>query len=561
MWSVVQYRQIGKHVERDWHRQRHQGGDPYGNSKLLEAGAGSGLRNVESIAQHTSEESSTENETDGSPTSLEKHGSPEPERNGIDGSKGTNEKIVVQLQGDADPLDPRNWSLAARCKNIAILSFLIFSQGWASGADSMANTRMSEAYGVSKTASNLSQATFLFGIGSGCLFCGPLSETIGRNPVYLGSTFCYLCFVLGCAFTPNLGSRIVCRYFVGLFASAALGINGASVSDQFRPVKRAFAFPIIAWANVAAPMLAPVAGGWLVQDPHRSWHWADWVTLMISGAAFLVALLFLPETYLPVLLDWRAKNLRRVTEASSARYTYVSEHAEKAPLAQRLRHTLPMPVVYFKNEPVVAVLGSYLILIYILLFSFLSGFDYIFTQTYGLSHGQTGSCFASIAAGSTVFTLSAPLLFRWSRDKTDHVRHAPVKPEYRLWPAIVTSPLLPISLFWLGWTDYASLPIWSGLAACFCFGVVATAFYVSSYEYIVDSYTEHSAVALASITMARYLIAGTMVVAARPMYEGIGVHWTMTLLGCLALPLAPAPLLLKWYGEKLRAKSPLAESP
>jgi hypothetical protein len=78
------------------------------------------------------------------------------------------------------------------------------------------------------------------------------------------------------------------------------------------------------------------------------------------------------------------------------------------------------------------------------------------------------------------------------------------------WPAIVAAPLLPVSLFWLGWTNHASVSIWSGLGACFVFGVVATAVYVSCYEYIIDSYGEHAAVALAlaSITMARYLVAG-----------------------------------------------------
>ena len=78
------------------------------------------------------------------------------------------------------------------------------------------------------------------------------------------------------------------------------------------------------------------------------------------------------------------------------------------------------------------------------------------------------------------------------------------------------------------------------------------AIYVGSYEYITDSYEEHSAIALVSITMSRYLIAGGMVVAARPMYEGIGVHWTMTLLGCIAVLLAPAPLLFWKCGAKLR---------
>jgi hypothetical protein len=58
-------------------------------------------------------------------------------------------------------------------------------------------------------------------------------------------------FVLGSALTSTFGGQLVCRYFVGLFASATLAINGASVGDQFRPVKRAFVFPVIAWANIA----------------------------------------------------------------------------------------------------------------------------------------------------------------------------------------------------------------------------------------------------------------------------------------------------------------------
>ena len=39
-----------------------------------------------------------------------------------------------------------------------------------------------------------------------------------------------------------------------------------------------------------------------------------------------------------------------------------------------------MPVTFFSSEPVIAVLGGRLVLLYILLFSFLSGFDYIFQR-------------------------------------------------------------------------------------------------------------------------------------------------------------------------------------
>jgi MFS family permease len=155
------------------------------------------------------------------------------------------------MSGDDGPLDPKNWSLLSRSKNIFILSLLIFTQAWAGAAESQANSAISKEFHVSPVAESLSTAMFLFGVGSECLFVGPLSETFGRNPVYLLSTFVYLLFVLGSALTPTFGGQVMCRLFVGLFSSATLGINGSSVRDQFRPVKRAFAFPIIAWANVA----------------------------------------------------------------------------------------------------------------------------------------------------------------------------------------------------------------------------------------------------------------------------------------------------------------------
>lgn len=161
------------------------------------------------------------------------------------------DSVVVRLTGDDDPLNPQNWPLSSRCKNMAILFLLVFVQGWAGGADAMSNAAASRAFGVSSVAQNLSTAMYLWGIGTGALFAGPVSESAGRNPTYLASTFLFLCFVLGSTLAPTFGGQLVCRYLTGLFSSATLAINGSSVSDQFRPVKRALVFPVIAWANVA----------------------------------------------------------------------------------------------------------------------------------------------------------------------------------------------------------------------------------------------------------------------------------------------------------------------
>ncbi|AEO68551.1 uncharacterized protein THITE_2010889, partial [Thermothielavioides terrestris NRRL 8126] len=456
--------------------------------------------------------------------------------------------------GDDDPIDPRNWSLLRRGTNIAIVGYLTFVQSWAGAAESMANSKASEEQGHSRVAENLIVALYLFGIGAGSVFVGPISETVGRNPTYLVFTFCFLCFVVGAALAPSFDGRLVCRFFMGVCVSATLTINGSSVGDQFRPVKRSLVFPALAWINVAAPMIAPIASGWTVESPRLGWRWNEWFTLIISAPAFLLALFFLPESYLPLLLDWKAQGLRRATGDRR----YVSEHAQSATFKERLKHGITMAPRFFGTEPVIAVLGLYLTLIYVLMFTFLSGFEYIFEKTYGLSTGLMGSCFGAIAAGTTTCTLLAPGFYSWTRRKTEHVKGAPVAPELRLWPAIVAGPLLPVSLFWLGWVNDSSISIWCSLGACFLYGAAMFAIYVSSYEYIIDSYGENSATALSSITFVRYMVAGGMVMAARPMYSGIGVHWTLTLLGCIGLILAPGPLIFWKLGPKLRRKSPFA---
>ena len=238
MWSYIQYRKIGKQVEEEIKANSQR----LRNEKNHAENGHSDVKHKPGPLRGTLSDSRLES---GRHSNGQEKLEPSKESN------TSSERIEVVTSGDEDHFDPLNWSLPSRCKNIAILSLLIFVQAWSGAAGSMANTAARKEFHVGKVAENLSTAMYLFGIGSGALFVGPLSETVGRNPTYLVSTAFYLMFVLGCAKTPTFGGQVVCRFFVGLFASATLAINGSSVRDQFRPVKRAFVFPIIAWANVA----------------------------------------------------------------------------------------------------------------------------------------------------------------------------------------------------------------------------------------------------------------------------------------------------------------------
>lgn len=52
------------------------------------------------------------------------------------------------------------------------------------------------------------------------------------------------------------------------------------------------------------------------------------------------------------------------------------------------------------QEPIVTLLGFWLVIEYIVVFGFLQGFSFIFGDTYGFERGFVGTSFAAIALGT-----------------------------------------------------------------------------------------------------------------------------------------------------------------
>lgn len=490
----------------------------------------------------------------------------------------------VAANGD-DSTEPRSWSPFHRWRAITIVWLLVFSQGWVSTCNSEATKLASRFYHVSETAQTLATALFMVGLAIGALVAGPVSETIGRNPVYLVSTFVMLCFTLGTALAPNFGAQLAFRFLAGLASSPTLSMYGGSLADLVDNDSRRSIWPVFAMSPLLGPVLAPAAGGWIVG--HLPWIWTVWIALIFAGAVFLIALLFLPETFSPVLLWWKAQHLRKVMEDDR----YISPIEQAEPLIPRLKTNLARPLIFFTTEPIVMSLGAYLVLIFVINFSFLNGFDFIFTQKYGLSQGITSLDFLSITVGVMIDVSLTPLYNRLVRrvirrrcrafvskknvadnssseseespgremDETVAEVVASPPPELSLIRAALASPFLPVSLYWLGWTNYPTINPASGYAATVMFGYSFSAIFISGYQYIIDSYETYSSSALGSITMARYLVAGPLIVATRPMYEGIGTHWSLTIVATLAVLLIPVPWILMRYGHHIRGKSKFAK--
>ena len=376
--------------------------------------------------------------------------------------------------------------------------------------------------------------------------------------MYITTLSLYMIFVMASALAPNIGAQLVFRFIAGFFGSTPLTCAGGSISDLWDPMERVYAFPVFANAAFMGPIFGPVVGGFIGESSLVSWRWTEWVTLIISGLV-LVSIVFLqPETYAPILLKWKASHLRALT--GDERYKAEVEIREETFLL-RLRKALYRPFLLTFREPVIMLLALYLTVIYIILFTFLNGYAFIFTETYGFSEGITGLSFIGIGIGLCLASLLVPFIYMFAKRDLAKIKTqggTRLPPEFRLWFAMLGAPAIPISLFWMGWTAYPSISYWSPLVASVVFGYGILCVFISSYQYIIDSYESYSASALASVTLIRYVAAGGSVAYAIPIYENLGVHWTLTIMGAISALCVPLPYLFFVFGPRIRKRSKYA---
>lgn len=392
--------------------------------------------------------------------------------------------FVVGYESEKDSMNPHNWPYAPRIAATIMIAAIGFIVGFASSIDSAALTQAAEEFGVGEVTESLATGLFLVGFGFGALLAGPISETVGRNPVYIVTLFIYMIWIMASALAPNIGAQLVFRFLAGFFGSTPLTCAGGSISDLWLPMERVYAFPVFANAAFMGPILGPVVGGFIGQSSLVSWRWSEWITLIISGLILALVILFQPETFAPILLKWKASHLRKVTGDDR----YVSEVEIRAdPFRIRLLHALYRPFILVAREPIVMLFALYLTVIYIILFTFLDGYTYIYGDTYGFSEGITGLAFLGIAIGLCFATLLVPLIHHWAKRDLRSLQekegpNVRLPPEKRLYFAMFGAPAVPISLLWMGWTNYSSISYWSDLVASVVFGYGILCIFISTYQ-------------------------------------------------------------------------------
>jgi DHA1 family bicyclomycin/chloramphenicol resistance-like MFS transporter len=152
-------------------------------------------------------------------------------------------------------------------------------------------------FGVSVARVELSLATFFFGLAFGQMLYGTATDRFSRKfPLYVGLSI-YCLASIACAFAPNVETLIILRLFQALGACAGIVIARATVRDLFDHRESARVFSLLMLVMGVAPILAPLAGGYVAL--FFGWRAIFAVVSVISAISLAAVYRFLPETKAP----------------------------------------------------------------------------------------------------------------------------------------------------------------------------------------------------------------------------------------------------------------------
>jgi DHA2 family multidrug resistance protein len=120
---------------------------------------------------------------------------------------------------------------------------------------------------------------------------GWLAGRFGRKRLLMMSVSGFTLASFLCGLAPSLPFLIVCRIIQGACGGGLQPLSQAILLESFPTEKRGQAMAFWALGIVVAPMLGPVAGGWLTDN--YSWRWVFYINVPIGIIALFLTQIFI----------------------------------------------------------------------------------------------------------------------------------------------------------------------------------------------------------------------------------------------------------------------------
>lgn len=241
-------------------------------------------------------------------------------------------------------------------------------------------------FGTSAARVQHTLSAYLLGLALGQLAFGPFADRYGRKPPLIAGLALFALASTGCALAGTIGNFVALRFMQALGGASGMVVIRAVIRDRFDEIQSARVLSLMMLVMGAAPILAPLAGGWLLVN--GSWHW---IFAFLAGFALLclaLVALLLEESH-PV-------------------------HRRSRSLGRALTGALPLFGDVRFLGPVIVFIGAFGCF-----FAYLAAAPFVFIQTFGIPAERFGWYFGANACGFiAVSQLNRRVVLRYGTRRT-----------------------------------------------------------------------------------------------------------------------------------------------
>ncbi|KAL2413079.1 Efflux pump atB [Exophiala dermatitidis] len=501
---------------------------------------------------------------------------------------------------------PLTWSSTHKTIILILSCYCTFAAAYSAGAYSIASAPQRQKWNLSQVAFSAGVTTWCSGFALSPMILAPFSEINGRRPVFIGSAILFLAGLIACATTPSYAGMLVARFFVGAGASTFATMVGGVVSDLYDARHRNTPMALYSGSALAGTGIGPLCSGFIVG--RASFRWIYYHQIISLGIMVVVVWFFFKETRGSVLLSRKARVLNEylekmdqwqqqqqhqhntntnttniattqqpiasnptntddrkmaITDTNKSntntrpqrlRYKVLADESRSS-LAHMLYLSITIPFKLLATEPVVFFFSLWVSFAWALLYMTFSALPLVFSTRHGFTTEQNGAVFASISIGTILATVVSIYQAQYARTRWPKLT---TSPEGRLYFACLESILLPIGLFWFGWTTYSSVHWISPVIAIGVAQVGIFVIYLAVFNYLADVYHRYASSALAAQSFMRNMMAAVFPLFTVQMFRNLGYPGASSLLGGISALLTVVPWVLLFNGEKIRARSKIA---
>ncbi|KAK9799868.1 putative Major facilitator superfamily (MFS) profile domain-containing protein [Seiridium cardinale] len=458
---------------------------------------------------------------------------------------------LVEPTGPDDPLNATNsmpkWR---KWMSAVLLGAMTFAATFSSAAFAAVGPGMARE--LKTTPENMALATslFVFGFAAGPIFMGPASEVFGRKAPLFAGYLAFVLFQIPVALADDIQTVLIWRFLGGVASSGSPAIVGGYLADFLRPVERGVAVAIFAATTLIGPPVGAIVGSILLQSS-LGWRWAAWLSMIMaivfSGAAWFVV----PETYMPVLLQRKARELR-LTTGNWAFHTKADE--SPITIGTFISKYLTRPFMMLFREPILIIMTLYVSFTFGMIYFLFVSYSFSFVQERGWSPLNASLPLLGIIAGIAIGSLYVTryTMTTYAAKIRNSVK---ITPEDRLPPMIIGGFILPLGLFCFSATSSPGITAWPQILSGVLTGSGIQILTLQSLAYVLDVYTVNANSAISGTVVVRSLLGGLFPIVAVPLYQRLHAQWATSVVALVASAFSAVPVLLFYCGTKIRSWS------